>query len=158
MCMYVCTGLQLIQYAIRFTALTVQIYSSYGTGLQFRQYSTNNVYSSADILIPNFANQLLIIIKFTWDKLICFEYFFLFICDVIYTSIQQGLVVIEALLNFAKINSGMGIKVGVQYAVINYFFLNFHPMSLSSFYTVCKWQQFRRTYQGTWTGTWLLKG
>lgn len=62
---YVCTGLQLIQYAIRFTALTVQIYSSYGTGLQFRQYSTNNVYSSADILIPNFANQLLFISKFT---------------------------------------------------------------------------------------------
>lgn len=45
------------------------------------------------------------------------------ICDVIYTSIQPGLVVIEALLNFAKKNSGMGIKVGVQYAVINYFFL-----------------------------------
>lgn len=51
--------------------------------------------------------------------------FFLFICDVIYTSIQQELVVIEALENFAKKISGMGIKVGVQYAVIIFFFFKF---------------------------------
>lgn len=120
-------GLQLLQY--RFTAHTVQVYSSDST-----QQTTCIVRltSLSQILQTNFY----LFQKINWFAL---NNFFLLkiICDVIYTSIQQELVVIEALENFAKKISGMGIKVGVQYAVINYFFLNFHPMSLIVIFLHC---------------------
>lgn len=138
MCMYVqvyssysmLLGLQLLQY--RFTAHTVQVYSSDST-----QQTTCIVLltSLSQILQTNFY-LFQNLPEINWFAL---NNFFLLklICDVIYTSIQQGLVDIEALENFAKKISGMGIKVGVQYAVINYFFLNFHPMSLIVIFLHC---------------------
>lgn len=121
---YVCTGLQLIQYAIRFTALTVQIYSSY-----VQVYSSDSTQQTTCIVLLTSLSQILQTNFYLFQNLpeinwFALNNFFLLklICDVIYTSIQPGLVVIEALENFAKKISGMGIKVGVQYAVINFFF------------------------------------
>lgn len=138
MCMYVqvyssysmLLGLQLLQY--RFTAHTVQVYSSDST-----QQTTCIVLltSLSQILQTNF-NLFPNLPEINWFAL---NNFFLLklICDVIYTSIEQGLVVIEALENFAKKISGMGIQVGVQYAVINLFFFKFHPMSLIVIFLHC---------------------